>query len=127
MDSVPKTKRFLLKILENPFRFDSNVLHEALHKSDYLQSRCGPFDPNTASNFRQVLYYGAGDNTTSNQALEELRELLLPAALKVFGESDNVEAKKVIVDQNFNFFMKIMCRPLKCFKFIQTCWFLDIP
>ena len=39
----------------------------------------------------------------SNQAVEELRELLLPAALKVFGESDNVEAKKVIVDQNSHF------------------------
>ena len=81
------------------FRFDSNVLHEALHKTKFLQSRCGPFDPNTGSNFRQVLTYGANaveDDIMATKVIEELRDLLLPAALKVFGVPDNEEVKKVI-------------------------------
>lgn len=79
------------------YRFDSNVLHEALHKTEFLQSRCGPFDPNTGSNFRQVLTYGADaveDDTMATKVIEELRDLLLPAALKVFGVPDNEEVKK---------------------------------
>ena len=81
-------------------RFDQSVLHEFLHKSEYLQSRCGPFDPNTGSPFRQVLTYSASvdggaleDDAMSNQVIGELKEILIPAVLKVFGETDNVEAK----------------------------------
>ena len=89
------------------FRFDQQVLHEALHKSEYLQSRCGPFDPNTGSPFRQVLSYSAGaakDNKMKNQVMEELKEILLPAALEVFGEANNVEAKMV-----FDLRFEVMC------------------
>ena len=97
-----KSQNYLIIFILN-YRFDSNVLHEALHKSEYLQSRCGPFDPNTASNFRQVLTYGTGDDIMANEAVEELRDLLLPAALTVFGEAENKEAKKVIVERNYIF------------------------
>ena len=113
------------------YRFDQEVLHEALHKSEYLQSRCGPFDQNTGSPFRQVLTYSAGaaqDNKLTNQVIEELKEILLPAALEVFGETNNVEAKKVF-DSNYNimyFLMSYIFRLLKCFPCTQTSFSLEM-
>jgi len=80
------------------FRFDQDVCDEAAHVNDYLMSRCGSNDSNTNLSFRQVLTYQGGvsskDDDLDQEAIEHLKEILLPAALKVFGEEDNEEAKK---------------------------------
>ena len=36
------------------------------------------------------------DDDLDQEAIDHLKEILLPAALKVFGEEDNEEAKKVV-------------------------------
>ena len=75
---------------------------EAAHVNDYLMSRCGSNDSNTNLSFRQVLTYQGGvsskDDNLDQEAIEHLKEILLPAALKVFGEEDNEEAKKVVLN-----------------------------
>ena len=80
---------------------------EAAHVNDYLMSRCGSNDSNTNLSFRQVLTYQGGvsskDDDLDQEAIEHLKEILLPAALKVFGEEGNEEAKKVVTNVFFGF------------------------
>merc|ERR1712241_958685 len=83
------------------FRFDQDVCDQAAHKSEYLNARCGTTDPNTGSSFRQVLTYHGGrtkQNFGEDEAdvIEKLKDILLPYALKVFGEHENDKSREVI-------------------------------
>ena len=103
---------------------------EAAHVNDYLMSRCGSNDSNTNLSFRQVLTYQGGvsskDDDLDQEAIEHLKEILLPAALKVFGEEDNEEAKKVVLHDIFCLsFGKGFYRHLPCFQSTPTFSFLD--
>jgi len=79
------------------FRFDQDVSHEEAYKTDFLLSRCGPNDPNCDASFRQVLTYQGGNSDKGSipeSVTEQLKDLLLPAVLKVFGEENNEDALK---------------------------------
>jgi len=79
------------------FRFDQDVSHEEAYKSDFLLSRCGPNDPNCDASFRQVLTYQGGNSEKGDipeTVMAQLKDLLLPAVLKVFGEENNEDALK---------------------------------
>ena len=97
---------------------------EAAHVNDYLMSRCGSNDSNTNLSFRQVLTYQGGvsskDDNLDQEAIEHLKGILLPAALKVFGEEDNEEAKKVVLDACFRIKLKGYVRHPACFQSTPT-------
>ena len=65
-----------------------------------MNARCGTTDPNTGSSFRQVLTYHGGrtkQNFGEDEAdvIEKLKDILLPYALKVFGEHENDKSTEV--------------------------------
>lgn len=98
--------------------------------NDYLMSRCGSNDSNTNLSFRQVLTYQGGvsskDDDLDQEAIEHLKEILLPAALKVFGEEDNEEAKKVWFSMfSYKLWINGFYRHPPCFQSTPTFLFLD--
>ena len=102
---------------------------EAAHVNDYLMSRCGSNDSNTNLSFRQVLTYQGGvsskDDNLDLEAIEQLKEILLPAVLKVFGEENNEEAKKVFGSFISASFHDVYFRHPPCSQYIPTFLFLD--
>ena len=80
------------------YRFDQDVCDEAAHTTEALRNIFGDGNNNGGSYFRQVLGYSAGKSEFKASDIElgnQMRQSLLLAALKVFGEENNPKAMKL--------------------------------
>jgi len=79
------------------FRFDMALCDEVVHATEQLKTIFGDIIKEE-STFRNILGYASGPNqfesVDGGELARRLSELLLPAALKVFGEEENPEALK---------------------------------
>ena len=79
-------------------RFDQDVCDERAHNSEFLCSIHGEAFYDNQTSFRQILSYSGGvsaDSDIPSEVRDQLRKLLLPAALKVYGEEGSEEAWQV--------------------------------
>ena len=81
------------------YRFDQDVCDEAAHTTETLQKIFGDGNNNGGAYFRQVLGYSSGNSefhTTDDKELgKQMKQDLLSAALKVYGEENNPEARRL--------------------------------
>ena len=79
------------------FRFDMSLCDEVVHATPALKTIFGEMIE-VESNFRNILGYASGptqfESVDGGELARRLTELLLPSALKVFGEENNPEAMK---------------------------------
>jgi len=77
------------------FRFDQDVCDEKAHDSEFLCSIHGEAFYDNQTSFRQILSYSGGVSSDSDippEVRDKLKKLLLPAALKIYGEEKNAAA-----------------------------------